>query len=58
MSNLPRSLLALVLFAAVASAQVGSVLPDPKLSDFTQTKAKRWQDFSGRVVLLEFFAFW
>ena len=53
-----RCLGVLLLLAAVATAQVGSPLPKPDLSGFTQTGAKRWEDLSGRLVLIEFFAHW
>ena len=58
MKSLLRCAGVLVLLAAVAVAQVGSPLPKPDLTGFTQTDAKRWEDYSGRLVLLEFFAYW
>ena len=40
-------------------AQVGSPLPsDLDLEGLTQTKARSLGDFAGRVVLLEYFAYW
>lgn len=51
-------------FAAVsalpsASAQVvGNPLPPAELEGFAQTGAKSFGDYSGRLVLLEFFAYW
>jgi hypothetical protein len=43
---------------AMPAAQVGEPLPDVKLADFTGTKARSLDDFSGRLLLLEYFAFW
>jgi hypothetical protein len=51
--------LALAALAWTASAQgVGSVVPRLELEGFGQTKAQSYDDFFGRAVLLEFFAFW
>jgi len=38
----------------------GSQLPEDlvDLDDFAQTEAKSFEDFTGRAVLLEFFAYW
>ena len=42
-----------------ASAQVGGPLPDTsKVKDFTQTPARSFDDYVGRLVLVEFFAYW
>ena len=48
------------LFAGAASAadSVGKRLPDVKLEGFAQTKAKSLDDYFGRVVLFEAFAYW
>jgi hypothetical protein len=39
-------------------ARAGGQLPPAELSDFAQTKAKSFDDFAGRTVLIEFFAYW
>ena len=50
---------ALAAFAlSVPSARAGGQLPQVELSDFGQTKAKSFDDFAGRAVLIEFFAYW
>ncbi|MEZ5979435.1 MAG: hypothetical protein R3F34_14620 [Planctomycetota bacterium] len=54
-------LLAPVVLAATAlvgEAQVGEQLPDPGLVDFGGTPATSYADYTGRLVLIEFFAFW
>ena len=63
--NISRiSLLALALaatthFASPAVAQgVGSKLPAVQLEGLAQTGAKSFDEFMGRAVLLEFFAYW
>lgn len=60
--NLTRTLLApalLVVLGLAAPAQdVGSNVGGLELSDFAQTEAKSFDDFVGRAVLLEFFAYW
>ena len=46
-------------FAAPAPAQgVGSKLPALELEGLSQTPAKTFDDYLGRAVLLEFFAYW
>jgi len=52
--------LALVLLGASAGAQsVGKPIPDEiELEDFAQTEAEAYEDFFGRAVLIEFFAYW
>ena len=47
---------AVALFAPAGSA--GGQLPPVELEGFAQTKAKSFDDYAGRAVLLEFFAFW
>ena len=46
------------LFATTALAQVGRPLPEHGLEDFGQTKAKSLDDFVGRTLIIEFFAYW
>ena len=55
-SFLISALAALALCAG--SARAGGSLPAASLEDFAQTKAKSFEDFAGRAVLMEFFAFW
>jgi hypothetical protein len=51
--------LALAAFALPASiTHAGGSLPAVGLDDFAQTKAKSFEDLSGRAVLIEFFAYW
>jgi hypothetical protein len=52
----PFALAALALF--VPSARAGGQLPQVELTDFGQTKAKSLDDFAGRTILIEFFAYW
>ena len=53
------ALTALLAGTAPAAAQgVGSQMPDLDLRDFAQTEATSLDDFYGRAVLLEFFAYW
>ena len=47
---------ALALFAP--SSQAGGQLPTVELEGFAQTKAKSFDDYAGRAVLIEFFAYW
>ena len=46
------------LAASTAAQGVGSKLPVVELEEFTQTQAKTFDDYLGRAVLIEFFAFW
>jgi len=41
-----------------ASQGVGSRIPDIALEGYSQTEAKSFEDFYGRAVLIEFFAYW
>ena len=53
------ALAVVTLCASSASAQgVGSKLPAIQLEGFAQTEAKTFDDYLGRAVLLEFFAYW
>jgi hypothetical protein len=60
--NLKSFVLATLAFAALAllapAGSAGGQLPAPDLEGFAQTKAKSFDDFAGRAVLIEFFAFW
>ncbi len=49
----------LLLSPAPALAQaLGSTLPPIELEGFAQTGARSLDDFYGRALLIEFFAFW
>jgi len=51
--------LLLLLAAGNAGAQdVGSYVPAFELEDFASTEAKSLDDFLGRTLLIEFFAYW
>jgi hypothetical protein len=60
--SLRRTLLpfaALLLGSAVLAQDVGTPGPtDVELEDFAQTEAESYDDFFGRAVLIEFFAYW
>lgn len=55
-------LLATIAIAALSmplrADHTGSPLPAVDLDGLAQTKAKSFDDFAGRAVLIEFFAFW
>ena len=57
-----RQLLAPALLACLASAssaqEIGSFVEPFELSDFGLTEAKSMNDYLGRTVLIEFFAYW
>jgi len=49
----------LAVLALPATAQgVGSTIPEIELEGFSQTEAESFDDFFGRAVLIEFFAYW
>jgi hypothetical protein len=51
--------LATLSLAASASAdKVGQELPEFQLEGLSQTPAKSYDEFTGRLVLIEFFAYW
>ncbi len=56
------SVLATLAFAALAffapASHAGGQLPAVELEGFAQTKAKSFDDYAGRAVLIEFFAYW
>ncbi len=50
---------AALLLGSLAAAQgVGSTPKNIELEDLAQTEATSYDQFLGRAVLLEFFAFW
>ena len=58
--QLLRAALAVLVLAATSFAQrgVGAPLPDAGLEGFAQTKAKTIEDYTGRALLIELFAYW
>jgi len=54
--------LAALAFTALAhfapASPAGGQLPTIELEGFAQTKAKSFDDYAGRAVLIEFFAYW
>jgi len=53
------TLAALAMLAAPTLAQgVGSKMPAVELEGYSQTAAESYEDFLGRSVLIEFFAYW
>ncbi len=59
----PALVLGIAAYAAPAaiaqdSAGGGAKAPPIELVDFAQTKAKSFEDYAGRLVLIEFFAYW
>lgn len=60
--NAKSFVIAALAFAAFAlpapAAPAGGQLPPIELEGFAQTKAKSFDDFTGRAVLIEFFAYW
>jgi hypothetical protein len=56
---LSLGLAGLIGLAEPAAAQgVGTPIPEIKLEGYSQTGAKSFDDFFGRAVLIEFFAYW
>lgn len=63
MNSRSTLLLPLVFCAATLSApapaqEVGTMLGEVVLEGYSQTKAESFDDFTGRTVLIEFFAYW
>lgn len=46
------------LSVTALAGSVGNPLPKADLQDMTQTKARSLSDLSGRVILIEYFAYW
>jgi hypothetical protein len=46
------------LIAPAAAQDVGTPIPKIELEGYSQTGAKSFEDFYGRAVLIEFFAYW
>ena len=51
-------LLALCGTTAAQSVQIGDPFPKIKIEEFTNTRAKSMNAFKGKLLLVEFFAFW
>lgn len=47
-----------VLGSLSTAQQVGSKIGPVELVDFAQTEARSFDDYLGRAVLIEFFAYW
>jgi hypothetical protein len=56
--SLALSLLLLSLALPASAQGVGSQIPKIELEGYGQTGAKSFEDFFGRAVLIEFFAYW
>jgi hypothetical protein len=50
--------LAALLALTPAPDSVGKTMPAIPLEGLAQTKAKSLDDYSGRAILIEFFAYW
>lgn len=46
------------LTAPAAAQGVGTPIPKIELHGYSQTGAKSFEDYFGRAVLIEFFAYW
>lgn len=55
---LPVALLIVAAPFAAAFPDVGAELPTPEFEELKQTPAESFDDFTGRVVLIEFFEHW
>jgi hypothetical protein len=53
-----HGVLALGASISLATAQVGDKMPQVSFDAFGNTKATSIEDFQGRLVLLEVFAYW
>ena len=51
------SVMTLGLCAVAVADNVGRALPTVELEDLTQSPAKTYEEFVGRAILLEFFAY-
>jgi hypothetical protein len=52
------ALVAFALCGVARAGNVGSPLPETELEGFALTEAKSIDDYVGRTILLEFFAYW
>ena len=50
--------LSLVLSSTANADKVGQQLPPVVLEGLSQTEAESYEEFTGRLVLIEFFAYW
>lgn len=48
----------LALSPWAAGQGVGTPFPEAQLEDLAQTAARSFDDYQGRLVLIEFFAYW
>jgi hypothetical protein len=57
--SLTLGLVAWLVAPSPAEAQVGTAFPeDIEFKELAQTPAKSLEDFSGRLILIENFAYW
>lgn len=57
--SLPWAALALVALSAAPSAQKQSgAFPAADVDDLAQTEARSFEELRGRLLLVEFFAYW
>lgn len=54
----PALALAAAAPLAMPSSGIGDPLPEAELEGFTKTRATSLEDYSGRALLIEFFAYW
>jgi hypothetical protein len=54
----PALALAAVMAPPLPSNGVGDPLPPATLEEFTKTSAKSLDDYVGRALFIEFFAYW
>ena len=58
----PRPLILALALAALSmpalADNVGTALPHADLEGFTQSPAKTFDDYLGRAILIEYFAYW
>lgn len=58
MRSIALGMAAFLMVTSGAFAQVGGRLPKAELADFALTEAQTIEDFEGRLLLIEFFAYW
>ena len=57
-ARLAVSALGLLLASGAATAQTGGKLPELTFKGFGNTEATTIEDFAGRLVMIEVFAYW
>lgn len=51
-------LTSIALLTTASADQVGRPLPEVEFEDIVQSPTEEFEDFTGRLVLIEFFAYW